>query len=76
MNVSQFTKTVKEMSQAQKTYFKERNQSNLINAKELERTVDKALEDGIVFDLDIETNVPMQGDLFMEEDVDEETLDG
>lgn len=49
MNVSQFTRTVREMRQVQKSYFKNRLRADL------EAMVDKALVDGIVFDLDIVT---------------------
>jgi len=35
MNVSEFTRTVKEMRDAQKQYFKNRLQSDLIRSKEL-----------------------------------------
>lgn len=69
MNVSQFTKAVKEMRDAQKAYFKLRLRSDLIKSKELEQKVDRALAEGIVFDLDIEVvkNEPEQGSLFEEE---------
>lgn len=47
MNVSEFTRTVKEMRDAQKSYFKDRLRSDLIRSKELEAKVDKALKDGL-----------------------------
>ena len=73
MNVSEFNRTVKEMRQAQKDYFKHRLQSDLIKSKELERKVDKALEEGIVFDLDIvKVDAVEQGQLFDMGDDDEE----
>lgn len=53
MNVSEFTRTVKEMRDVQKAYFKNRLREDLVRSKELKKKVDKALEDGIVFDLDI-----------------------
>lgn len=70
MNVSEFTRMVKEMRDAQKKYFKSRLRSDLIASKELEKRVDQALADGIVFDLDIEVvrnEEPEQGELFTEE---------
>lgn len=69
MNVSQFVKVVSEMRTAQKAYFKSRLQSDLIKSKELERAVDTAIREGIVFDLDIVDErtpepEPGQGPLF------------
>ncbi len=65
MNVSEFTRLVKEMREAQKAWFKNRLRGDLIRSKDLERRVDKALADGIVFDLDIVSSVePGQLDLF------------
>lgn len=55
MNVSEFTRTVRDMREAQKAYFKNRLRSDLIRSKELEAQVDSALKEGIVFDLDIVT---------------------
>jgi len=52
------------MRAAQKAYFNSRKREDLIRSKDLERRVDKALEDGIVFDLDIER----QPSLFEEEE--------
>jgi hypothetical protein len=57
MNVSEFTSAVRDMRAAQNKYFKNRTQANLIAAKSLERAVDKALIDGIVFDLNIVSHV-------------------
>lgn len=71
MNVSQFIKAVREMRDGQKAYFKSRLRSDLIRSKELEKRVDDAISEGVVFDLDIEVvkNEPEQGDLFsMEND--------
>lgn len=56
MNVSEFIKIVKEMRATQKSYFKDRQRSDLIRSKELEHKVDKAIAEGIVFDLDIVTH--------------------
>lgn len=53
MNVSEFTRVVKEMRDAQKAYFKNRLREDLVRSKELERRVDQAISEGIVFDLDI-----------------------
>lgn len=65
MNVSEFTRLVKEMRQAQKAWFKDHERGDLIRSKDLERRVDKALADGIIFDLDIVSFVePEQLDLF------------
>jgi len=67
MNVSKFLRTVRDMRDAQKKYFKSRLRSDLIASKELEKQVDQALADGIVFDLDIEVlrnEEPEQGELF------------
>lgn len=50
MKVSDFVRTVREMRTMQKVYFKNRLRGDLIKSKELEALVDKALEDGIVFD--------------------------
>jgi len=74
MNVSQFVKTVKEMRDAQKAYFKSRLRTDLIHSKELEKRVDDAISEGVVFDLDIEvmSNEPEQGNLFQMEDENEE----
>jgi hypothetical protein len=56
------------MRAAQKAYFKDRLRSDLIKCKELEAAVDKAIKEGIVFDLDIVTTVqPTQQNLFTEE---------
>ena len=72
MNVSEFTRTVKEMRDAQKRYFKSRLRSDLIASKELEKRVDDAIEDGIVFDLDIvdmrESESEKQAELFSEDE--------
>lgn len=53
MNVSEFTRLVRDMHAAQKALFRDRERADLIRSKELERQVDKALAEGIVFDLDI-----------------------
>jgi len=54
MNVTRFVKVVSEMRMAQKAYFKSRLQRDLIMSKQWERVVDQAVQEGIVFDLDIE----------------------
>lgn len=66
MNVSEFTRLVRDMRAAQKAWFRDHERGDLIRSKDLERRVDKALADGIVFDLDIVSSVetPDQLDLF------------
>jgi rubrerythrin len=49
MNSVDFVDLVAKLRAAQKTYFKERTQSNLIEAKNLEAEVDRALEKEVVF---------------------------
>ena len=53
MNVSGFIKLVSEMRAAQIAYFKSRLPRDIVNAKDLERRVDRAIKEGIVFDMDI-----------------------
>lgn len=62
MNVSEFTRLVEEMREAQKAWFKNRLRGDLIRSKDLERRVDKALADGLVSSVE-----PGQLDLFGEE---------
>jgi hypothetical protein len=45
MNLVEFVDLVRKMREAQKAYFKGRQQSNLIASKMLEATVDKALKE-------------------------------
>jgi len=47
MNITEFVDKVREMRQAQKTYFKTRLQGDLIKSKQLESIVDKALAEGV-----------------------------
>ena len=46
-----FPLLVAKMRRAQKAYFKDRKQSNLIEAKKIEAEVDKALKDRLTFKL-------------------------
>ncbi len=52
MDVSDFCDLVIQMRAAQIKYFKERSQSNLIDAKRLEKQVDDALQGKIVLRVD------------------------
>ncbi len=52
IDVKDFCELVAQMRAAQKKYFKARNQSNLVAAKELERQVDKALHGEIILRVD------------------------
>lgn len=44
MNIEEFAKLVKEMRDAQKTYFKTRDSKVLSESKRLEKEVDKAVD--------------------------------
>lgn len=48
MNIVEFVNVVRKMRSAQRAYFKSRLQSDLVAAKQLEATVDKALADGMI----------------------------
>lgn len=48
MNLEDFIETVRKLRQHQKAYFKDRKQSDLIEARKLEKHVDRALEEGII----------------------------
>jgi hypothetical protein len=58
MNAQIFFELVKQMRAAQKKYFKERTQSNLIESKKLEKQVDQVLAAGL--DNQAEADVAVQ----------------
>ena len=52
MHILAFISLVRDLRAAQKKYFKDRNQSNLVAAKQLEGQVDQTLKDGLDLQLD------------------------
>jgi hypothetical protein len=48
MNIVAFVDLVRNMRKAQKNYFKDRTQANLIASKMIEAKVDKALQEGVI----------------------------
>jgi hypothetical protein len=48
MNIIEFVETVRKMRSAQKNYFKTRNRDFLIESKQLETAIDKALAEGVI----------------------------
>lgn len=66
MELQTFLNTVKKMRQHQIAYFREKKFSDLIEARELEKAVDRALKEGVkvVEELPLE---PAQANLFMED---------
>ena len=71
MDIEQFIELVRQLRAAQKAYFKDRKQSDLIEARKLEREVDQALADGVIVpileEMDGEPAEGLQMGLFMEE---------
>ena len=60
MNAADFIDLVRQTRSAQKAYYKQRSQSNLQTSINLERQVDRALDEGI----EIPEGMPKQLDMF------------
>lgn len=72
MQATDFVDLVRRMRSAVKTYYKQRTQSNLRAAIDLERQVDGALEEGI----EIPQDAPKQLNLFATANTEKEPYDG
>ena len=74
MKLLDFLQAVRNMRQAQKDYFRYRNQSKLIAAKQHEAIVDKALAEGISFVATTRSadEIAVQVSLFGEDDHEEQ----